>query len=152
MNVLPCELSTASGRPRAQIGAHEVDLPPSIDAAALASSTIELGIRPEHIAVLDPPPYRDAGSQSALAVTVTAVEDHGRFRIIAGWFASKPGDAAAGGDGQQRIKIRLDAAGGDPALAAGATIHVRFPPQHVCLYSDHKIVASGAATTAGGAP
>jgi glycerol transport system ATP-binding protein len=155
MNVLPCELSTASGQPRAQIGAHEVDLPASIDAAALASSTIELGIRPEHIAVLDPPPYRDAGSQSSLAVTVTAVEDHGRFRIIAGWFASKPGESgAAGGNGQQRLKIRvgLDAASRASAVAAGATIHVHFPPEHVCLYSDHKIVASGAATTAEGAP
>jgi len=155
MNIIPCELLTTDGRSRARIGAQEVILPPSVDPGALAGTRVELGIRPEHIAVLDSAAIEATwcGNRmtGAMAVTVTAVEDHGRFRIIAGWFANR-----SSGEDPQRIKIRvaLDAAGAAPAVAAGAKIHVHFPPQHVCLYSDHKIVASGdaLAPAAEGAP
>jgi glycerol transport system ATP-binding protein len=124
MNVLPCEVvrgaDAASGPVRARIGDHEVALAAG---GNLPTGALELGIRPEHIA------FADAGA-AGLPVQVAAVEDHGRFRIVAGWLAG------------HRIKLRVGhtAAEGVPPPAAGATVHVRFPPEHVCLYRDHQIV------------
>jgi glycerol transport system ATP-binding protein len=133
MNVLPCRLEPAAGdrAARGRIAERDVALP--APAAALPAGELELGIRPEHIAVLDgdaPDDARDAG----LPVEVSAVEDHGRFRIVAGVLA-----------GAHRVKIRTAAAAPAREIAAGATIHVRFPPEHICLYRDHRLVASGEA-------
>ncbi|HEX7842387.1 MAG TPA: ABC transporter ATP-binding protein [Kofleriaceae bacterium] len=110
MNVLPCEADGA----RARIGDHDVAL--AADDGAPTGS-LELGIRPEHIALTP---------GDGLPVEVTAVEDHGRFRIVTGRLAG------------HRIKIRAGHTGADAAV--GATVHVRFPAEHICLYRDHRIV------------
>ena len=109
MNVLPCEVRGA----RARIGDHDV----ALLAEGAPTGALELGIRPEHVAVT---------SGDGLPVEVTAVEDHGRFRIVTGRLAG------------QRIKIRIGHPGAGAAV--GATLHVRFPPEHICLYRDHRIV------------
>jgi glycerol transport system ATP-binding protein len=129
MNVMPCEVERQAGGVRARVGDHEVALPPAQDAAP--AGRLELGIRPEHIVVL---PGEDAAQ--GLPVAVTAVEDHGRFRIVTGWLG-KPGD--------HRIKIRIGHASAQdaPAVAAGRTIAVRFQPEHICLYRDGRIVSAG---------
>jgi ABC-type sugar transport system ATPase subunit len=82
-----------------------------------ATAPLELGIRPEHIALCEPP---------GLALAVTAVEDHGRFQIVTGQLAG------------HRVKVRLT---DHPAVpAVGATVHVRFPAEHVCVYRDHYLI------------
>jgi glycerol transport system ATP-binding protein len=127
MNVMPCEVEQAGGL-RARIGAYEVALS-ATGAADAPSGHLELGIRPEHIVVLGD---AEAGG---LPVSVTAVEDHGRFRIV----TAKLGD--------HRIKIRLGHAAtpgssaGCPVVAAGGTVRVRFLPEHICLYRDSRLVA-----------
>jgi len=126
MNVMPCEVERQAGGARARIGAYEVALS-ATGAADAPSGHLELGIRPEHIVVLGD---AEAGG---LPVSVTAVEDHGRFRIVTG----KLGD--------HRIKIRLGqvATPGASAITVGATLRVRLPPEHICLYRDGRIVGSG---------
>jgi glycerol transport system ATP-binding protein len=132
MNVLPCEVERQAGGARARVGDHDVALPARFDTATGPSGSLELGIRPEHIIVLD-----DEDAERGLPVAVTAVEDHGRFRIIAGRLGGGPGDPP--------IKIRVGHAHAHdaPPAAAGRTIRVRFQPEHICLYRDSRIVASG---------
>jgi glycerol transport system ATP-binding protein len=127
MNVMPCEVERDAAGVRARIGDHAVALPAQLGTSA-SSGRFELGIRPEHILVLD-----GAEAGGGLPVSVTAVEDHGRFRIV----AAKLGD--------HRLKIRLGhtSARSAPPVAAGTTLRVRFPPEHVCLYRDSQIVAAG---------
>jgi glycerol transport system ATP-binding protein len=168
MNVMPCEIVRAEGRARARIGGHEVPLPPGIDPAALPSTGVELGIRPEHVEVLDRAPDDgpvDRRGPGALSVTVTAVEDHGRFRIVTGSLAGSFGGSGPLANAAERpaeareadvepphgsrlkIRVGLGSPGGAPAIAAGATISVRFSPEHICLYHNRRIVAAGAAIT-----
>jgi glycerol transport system ATP-binding protein len=130
MNVLPCEVEHQQGGARARIGELDVPLPPALAHSATPSGHLELGIRPEHITVLD-------DGATGLPLVVRAVEDHGRFRIIAGTL----GAAAGGGP----IKIRLGHASGRIAApVVGATIQVAFQPAHICLYRDHRIVTPAA--------
>jgi glycerol transport system ATP-binding protein len=139
MNLLPCEVEHAAGGVRARIGELEVALPP---VEAGAGGAVELGIRPEHILVLG-----EAEPDRGLPVAVTAVEDHGRFRIVTGRLG-----ATEGSPERHRLKIRLGLAPPDaPAIAAGATIRVRFPPEHICVYRDSRILGAGAATATAGA-
>jgi glycerol transport system ATP-binding protein len=123
MNVMPCEVDPAGG---ARIFGHAVPVPPL--PPGLAARDLELGIRPEHIAVVD----RAAGG--GLPFAVTAVEDHGRFRIVIGRIGAD--------EALPRIKIRLALEPPTP-LAAGATITVRFPPEHICLYQHGQMIATG---------
>jgi glycerol transport system ATP-binding protein len=130
MNILPCELAGDAGAVRARIGDHAVDLgglgglAGQVGAGA-AGGALELGIRPEHVAVLGP-----GDPAPGLPVVVASVEDHGRFRIVTGQLAG------------HRIKIRVGHTGAAHApVAVGGTVHVRFPPEHLCLYRDHRIVA-----------
>jgi glycerol transport system ATP-binding protein len=165
MNVMPCEIVRDGERVRARIGAHEVLLPPGIDPDALPRTGVELGIRPEHIEVLDSAaddgPVRRRPTD-ALSVTVSAVEDHGRFRIVTGSLggslegpdplARMPERPAEAREDDvepphgRRLKIRvgLGASGSGRPIAAGATISVRFPPEHICVYRDSRIVTAGA--------
>jgi glycerol transport system ATP-binding protein len=123
MNVLPCEVEAGAAGARARVAGFDVALP----AGAAPTGKLELGIRPEHVAVLAGP---DAGR--GLPVAVTAVEDHGRFRIVTGRL------------GEHRLKIRLGHAADDDALiAAGDTLRVGFPPEHICLYLDSRLVSPG---------
>jgi glycerol transport system ATP-binding protein len=126
MNVLPCEVAGGADGPRARIGGHDVALSPSASRAAAAGGRLELGIRPEHIAMVGD------SAADALPVAVIAVEDHGRFRIVTG--------ALTGG---HRLKIRVGHSGTGHAvpIAAGGSIRVRFLPEHICLYRDSQIVA-----------
>jgi len=123
MNVLPCEVAAGieAGAMLARIGAHEVALPAGLD-PALAGPGLELGIRPEHIAVLGEP-------AAGLPAVVGAVEDHGRFRIVTARLGDRP------------IKIRIGHAVNAPRLAAGEVVRLGFPPEHICLYRDGRIVA-----------
>jgi glycerol transport system ATP-binding protein len=127
MNVMPCEISRDAGGVRARIGEHDVPLSPGLDAAATPAGALELGIRPEHITVLD-----GAEAARGLPVSVTAVEDHGRFRIVAGRL----------GDHHVKIRIGHTSTRSAPPVATGSTIAVRFEPAHICLYRDSRIVAS----------
>jgi glycerol transport system ATP-binding protein len=131
MNVLPCHVDRPASGTRARIGAHEIALG---DRAGDAEGALELGIRPEHITVLP-----SAEAEAGLPIAVTAVEDHGRFRIVAGELAG------------HRLKLRL---GGDQdaaRVAVGATICVRFQPEHICLYRDRRIVTPVTPVTPGDA-
>jgi glycerol transport system ATP-binding protein len=126
MNVLPCaiERETGGGGARARIGEHAIALPPGVDSAldhspSPGSGGYELGIRPEHIAVVS----GDAG----LPLVISAVEDHGRFCIATSRLADRP------------IKIRLGDAAAAPVV--GETLRVAFPPERICLYRDGRIVA-----------
>ncbi|MBC7976897.1 MAG: TOBE domain-containing protein, partial [Myxococcales bacterium] len=85
---------------------------------------------PEHITVLDD------GAAGGLPLVVRAVEDHGRFRIIAGTLSGVTG---------RPLKIRIGHTGGRGAgpVAVGATLRVSFAPEHISLYRDHRIVAAG---------
>jgi glycerol transport system ATP-binding protein len=136
MNVMVCEVERAAGGARARVGDHDIPLPAGDGKAGAPSGHLELGIRPEHIVVLD-----EAEAGPGLPVQVTAVEDHGRFRIITG----RLGGRIEGRPGDHPIKIRVGHAGGEAsaAVAAGGTVRVRFPPEHICLYRDSRIVASG---------
>jgi glycerol transport system ATP-binding protein len=138
MNVLPCEIEPAAGGVRARIGELEVALPDDLGGARL-SGAIELGIRPEHIRVLD-----DADPDRGLPVAVTTVEDHGRFRIVTGRLGAGPAQP----DERRRLKIRVGLASRDIAISAGATIRVRFPTEYLCVYRDSRIVAAGEAVEA----
>ncbi len=128
MNVIPCEVEPVAAGARARIGGHAIALPPGEPGAAPPGGSLELGIRPEHIAVLT-----GADVERGLPVAVTAVEDHGRFRIVTGWLAD------------HRLKIRVGHPSGEDALpvAVGDTLRVRFPPEHICLYRDSRIVSPG---------
>jgi glycerol transport system ATP-binding protein len=128
MNVLPCEVERAADGARARVGELAIALPALTDTAGAAGDKLELGIRPEHIAVVG-----EADAAGGLPVAVTTVEDHGRFRIVTGTL------------GAHRLKIRIGDTGAGAAvpIAAGGTIRVRFPPEHICLYRNSRIVASG---------
>jgi len=134
MNVMPCDVSQDAGGARARVGTHDIALAPHTGAGPAPSGSLELGIRPEHVVVVDG--AGDAGAEGSLPVSVITVEDHGRFRIVTGTLA---------GAGDRRLKIRIGHHGPDRALpiAAGGSIRVRFPPEHICLYRDSKIVESG---------
>jgi len=129
MNVMPCEVERPAGVARARVGEYEVPLAEAGGAGA-PTGRLELGIRPEHVVVLD-----EADAERGLPVSVTAVEDHGRFRIVSGRL------------GDHRVKIRIGhaatpgSAAGSQAVAAGGTVRVRFQPEHICLYRDGRLVA-----------
>jgi glycerol transport system ATP-binding protein len=126
MNVIPCEVEPLAVGARARVGGHDIALPPGT--GRLPAGSLELGIRPEHIALLT-----GADAERGLPIAVTAVEDHGRFRIVTGRLAD------------HGLKIRVGHAGaeGAVAVAAGDTVRVRFLPEHICLYRDSRIVAPG---------
>jgi len=132
MNVLPCEVVREAGGARARVGDHVIALSPEAAAAAEAAAgstdRLELGIRPEHVIVIG----EAGGAGDGLALAVTTVEDHGRFRIVTG--------ALAGSD--RRLKIRIGhGAGRDVVVQAGSSIRVQFPPEYLCLYRESRIVA-----------
>lgn len=149
MNVLPCEL--VPELPAVTVAGHAVEVPSPLMAAARAGEKqgggkLELGIRPEHVQLVAEKAEGDAGGAAVgakgLPLTVIAVEDHGRFRIVAG----KLGD--------HTIKLRLleeagqaaegSSFGSAPRLTIGATVHVRLPAEHLCLYRDSRIVEASA--------
>jgi len=131
MNVLPCEVEHHQGGARARVGTHAVALPAALDRPATPTGSLELGIRPEHVVVLDD------GAEGGLPVVVRTVEDHGRFRIIAATLGATAGD--------HRIKIRIGHPSGRGAapVAVGATLRVQFQAEHICLYRDHRIITPG---------
>ena len=130
MNVLPCEVVRDAGGARARVADHDIAVPADTGTAGAPSGSLELGIRPEHIVVLS-----GEDVENSLPMAVTAVEDHGRFRIVTGWLGGQPGSF--------RIKIRISHAQHVLPVTAASTIRVRFPPEHICLYRDSRLVASG---------
>jgi glycerol transport system ATP-binding protein len=138
MNVLPCELVDGAAQVKVAGQATPVAVPePLARAARAGTGKLELGIRPEHIRVLPPGEAADA---DGLPLAISAVEDHGRFRIIAGKL------------GEHAIKVRVtesaeaaaasDAPSKHPALIAGGTARVRLSAEHLCLYRDSRIVSA----------
>ena len=75
----------------------------------------------------------------SLPLAVTAVEDHGRFRIVSARLDDLP------------LKLRLGPAAADEAdpPVVGRTLRVEFPPERICLYRDGRIVAPGAPAAPG---
>jgi glycerol transport system ATP-binding protein len=138
MNILSCEVVREAGAAHARVAGHAIELAPDAAAAAdVAGDKLELGIRPEHVIVLG------ASADRGLPVAVSAVEDHGRFRIVTG---------ALGGT-EKKLKIRIGhGAGRDVPVTAGTQVRVVFPPEHICLYRDSCIVAPAEAASAEGAP
>ena len=162
MNVLPCMITAEAGAPLpasgdpdgaprgsarselegpyrsarsglcARIGEHRIALPAEVD-PGLVGDKLELGIRPEHIAV--------RGGDAGVPLGVTAVEDHGRFRIVSARLDDRP------------VKLRLGPAAADEAHppVVGQTLHVEFPPGRICLYRDGRIVAPAPRTAREGA-
>ncbi len=131
MNVLPCAIRRDGGAAHAQIGDHAIALPPGVD-PALAGDGFELGIRPEHIAVR-------AGA--GLPLAVTAIEDHGRFRIVSARLGDRP------------LKLRLGPASAHEAVppVVEQTLRAEFPPERICLYRDGRLVAPAPAAREGAA-
>lgn len=149
MNVLPCEL--VPELPAVTVAGHAVEVPSALMAAARAGhkggGKLELGIRPEHVQLQVERVEGDGAPDGprGIPLTVSSFEDHGRFRIISGKL------------GEHTIKLRLqedatgaaaEAFGSAPRLAAGATVHVRFPAAHLCLYRDSRIVEPSAGSEA----
>jgi glycerol transport system ATP-binding protein len=157
MNVLPCAITDEAGAPLrptsdpagaprgsarseaegppyrsgdsglcARIGEHRIALPADV-APALVGEKLELGIRPEHIAV--------RGGEAGLPLVITAIEDHGRFRIV----SARLDDL--------QVKLRLGPAAADEVdpPVVGQTLRATFPPERICLYRDGRIVAPAAA-------
>jgi glycerol transport system ATP-binding protein len=133
MNILPCEVATKGDGAVIRIGSHELALPAALGRAALAAAQagrFEVGIRPEHVKLLEDEPTK------GLPFTVGAVEDHGRFRIVAGTL------------GAHSVKLRLGDRHEPAALSVGGEVRIGFPSDHLCLYRDSRIVevaAEGAA-------
>jgi glycerol transport system ATP-binding protein len=161
MNVLPCALVAeggADGGAAVEVCGHRVALPAALaKAARAASGTLELGIRPEHVLIAEPGAGEGwgeggagAGGAGRLPLLVTAVENHGRFRIVAGKLGEQPlkvrllDDPDEGGQDKGASDASAAAAAAPPlsALAAGVTLHVRFDPAYICLYRDSRIVAA----------
>jgi glycerol transport system ATP-binding protein len=143
MNVLPCQLVPELAA--VTVLGHAVEIPSPLAAAARAGSgTLELGIRPEHVRVL--PEAREgssAGSGGGVPLHIIAVEDHGRFRIVVaklGEHAVKVRMIEDASEGSSDDAEPAEAVLSHPRLTAGATIHVRFAPEHLCLYRDSRIV------------
>jgi glycerol transport system ATP-binding protein len=130
MNVLPCELVGESGALQLRVAGVELPAPASLLGAAHARpGKLELGVRPEHLQVAD------AAAPGALAMIVTAVEDHGRFRIIGGRVGEHP------------VKLRLvtePRAGAAAAIAVGRVLHLRVVSEQLCLYRDDRLVRDAA--------
>jgi hypothetical protein len=103
------------------IGDHAIALSPGI-APALTGAGFELGIRPEHIV---------RSGEAGLPLVVTAIADHGRFRIVSARLDELP------------VKLRLGPAAADEVdpPVAGQILRVEFPPERICLYRDGRIVA-----------
>ena len=102
MNVLPAEIDGATAR----IGSHAVALPAGMEAPA---GRIEIGVRPEYVA-LDP---------AGMPVTVQAVEDIGREKIVRAELEGRPLALVIGED---------DTVPAEP--------RVRFDPAGVNVYAD----------------
>ena len=109
MNVLPCEVSNGAalfaGQPV------QVENPP---AAALNGQRLEIGVRPEFVAL----------AEEGIPVSVVKVSDAGRYRIV------------EVRHGESRIKLLVDESVSVPAERA----HVRFDPAHTRLYADDRMV------------
>jgi glycerol transport system ATP-binding protein len=123
MNFLPCEINDDDDR--AHVAGHRVPLPPALvrELRALAGpgGSLELGIRPEHVALAA------AESKDSLPVHVDHVEDHGRFHIVTARLDALP------------LKIKLH-----EEVRAGQDLHIRLPPERLCLYRDSQLVAAAA--------
>jgi glycerol transport system ATP-binding protein len=116
MNVLPCRIDGA----RAVIAGHEVPLPEDLAArAAGRAGALELGIRPEHVAV--------GPASGGVPVTIDYVEDHGGFQIAAAML------------GEHRIKIKL---GAGTKVAAGLACRLGLPPERIRLYEDGRSISA----------
>ncbi|HET9627646.1 MAG TPA: ABC transporter ATP-binding protein [Kofleriaceae bacterium] len=120
MNVLPC--ARVAGEPaRVRLGDATVALAAALPEDHADAGALELGIRPEHIAIEAAP--------TGLVLTVTAVEDHGRFHIVTGQLAG------------HRVKLRIGHAVDPVPPAVGAELHVRFPADKLCVYRNHRLLA-----------
>jgi glycerol transport system ATP-binding protein len=141
MNVMPCQLERQGSGVRARIAEATVALPTGLGEAALecGNSDFELGIRPEHIAILEGDNVEDG-----MAMTVLAMEDHGRFRIVAGRIS----------DHVIKLRIADDMMDPDsrshhpPDLSIGMVVRIRFKPEDICLYHNSRIVTAEERETA----
>ncbi|MDQ6434512.1 ABC transporter ATP-binding protein [Mesorhizobium sp. LHD-90] len=109
MNVLPVEVDGNSAR----LGGHTVELP---GAAAGASGTIELGIRPEYVRL----------GRSGMPVAITKVEDIGRHKVVRATLEGREIAAILGEDEEVPAEPRM-----------------AFDPAGINLYADSWRVEMG---------
>jgi glycerol transport system ATP-binding protein len=127
MNFLPCQIDDAD-QDHARVAGHRVALPHPLVRALGAlqkpgneGGALELGIRPEHVALATPE------SKDSLPVRVDHVEDHGRFHIASARLDALP------------LKIKLH-----DEVRAGQDLRISLPPARLCLYRNSQLVAAAA--------
>jgi glycerol transport system ATP-binding protein len=119
MNFVPCHIDGEGAR----VAGHRVALPHALvralEGAGDEDGSLELGIRPEHVALAAPE------SKDSLPVRVHHVEDHGRFHLVTAMLDTLP------------LKLKLH-----EGVRAGQDLHIRLPPERLCLYRDSQLVAA----------
>jgi glycerol transport system ATP-binding protein len=133
MNFLPCQIDEADEADEtdgdydghARVAGHRVALPHALVRELRGvpdpGGPLELGIRPEHVALAAP------GSKNSLPVRVDHVEDHGRFQLVTARLDALP------------LKIKLH-----EKVRAGQNLHISLPPARLCLYRNSQLVAAAA--------
>ncbi len=115
MNLLPCAVAPGE----AVVEGQRIPLSGrATDKAEAAGGRLELGIRPEFLRLVA------GGSEGAVPVSVSRVEDLGNFKI------------ATLGLGAQTLKAKLPEDGEVP----GEQAFVSFPPERTKLYADGRLI------------
>ncbi|MCG8421589.1 MAG: ABC transporter ATP-binding protein [Proteobacteria bacterium] len=140
MNILPCQLVDGA----AMVAGQSIPLSDEVwQQARRDQGSFEIGIRPEFVELVAGGDSTDHGQPGELSVTITAVEDHGRFSI------------ASAELGEHQIKAKLT---DRVPPAPGQNARIRFAGGELHLYRDQRIVCADepsgdhrpAATPAGG--
>ncbi len=140
MNTLAARLDLGAGAPAADLGtAGRIPLSGSDTLGSLApradGSEIIIGVRPEHLVLVDPAAGDPAAAGSdTLAATVAAVEWLGHERHV---IAHTGADGSAGSPGSPGsagapIVVRQTTEG--PAPVPGQTVRIRVPAAHVHVF------------------
>ncbi|CAM3552266.1 ABC transporter ATP-binding protein [Paracidovorax anthurii] len=113
MNFLPAQLEGASLR----IGAQQLPAP---DGRALPEGALQVGVRPEHLAVAP------RGAAGALPCVVDKVQDIGTYQLLTARL------------GEQPLKARVSPEQALPA--AGGTVWLQVLGPHTCFYRNEELL------------
>ena len=115
MNLVPCAVDGDS----AVIDGQKIPLSHAVaEKAGTSAGSLELGIRPEFVRVAPP------GTEGAVAVTVTVVEDLGNFKMV---------EARLGG---YAIKVKLP----EDQEVPGESACLVFPPARTEIYENGRLI------------
>jgi len=115
MNLLPCAVT----RGAAVVEGQRIPLNGlATDKAEAAGGSLELGIRPEFLRLVT------GGTEGAVPVSISRVEDLGNFKI------------ATLGLGAKTLKAKLP----EDAVVPGEQAFVNFPPERTKLYADGRLI------------